>query len=425
MFKLNIPLSSTSSGTRQSTRSRRVLRLGLFWLVVVIFSIILAEVWFSRDTLSSYAPEGTKTIIHLTPSRLAWTKIASDFKDAPLISGRPLSFNDVFLFEPAELAIFISEANESSIAVRANDKNLPFNLLNSYNITAQKLGRNKWLFSSKPLPFATKGTTSWHLSSATPGNIGFFSSNGFVGQIKQTSRGYQISVPKTGFKNKYLPNLPETTMVAISIQDDQPLSLESVSDQFGLLINPLEVFKTTEFLRKVTEDDAVVVFTKPEESSETVDFLIKTGITGTDLSQATQLIAAFQNPELNYLSLPDGSKTQEIVVSPQNVEFQTLWINGLESKAVNTPTGQILALETQNNGFISSSNQLLQEFIQNQDKKTRSSCGSDKKLGYLTPKMIGNTMQDKESSVPKPNLIKYLAIFEEMTLADGKIDFCY
>ena len=424
MSRLSIPLS-TRLGTRQSTSSRRVLWLILFWLFVVIFSFGLSKLWFTRDTLTKYAPNDTVVTIHLTPSRLAWTKINEDFGQTPLITGRPLTTKDLSTFKTKELAIFISENNESSIAIRANDKDLPRDLLNSYGITLQKLKNDQWLLSSKLLPFSTENKNVWNFSSIWPKNLGFIVLNNFIGQIKLSSNGYEIKVPKIKSPTNYLPALPENTVAAVSLQKNQQLDLSGLFGEIGSLLDPLELVDSNDFNQKIEENGGLVLLASSNQEDNKTEFLIESEIDSLVLSQTLQTIAAFQNPKLTLMDMPDNSIVQEITVSPQEVEFQSQWINGLEAKVVETPTGNILALESENKNIITSNQDLLENFLNKKFEKNNPTCGSKKNLVFLKPEEIKNLLFEENFSFSKPNLLETALNFNEIAINNGKLFLCF
>ena len=411
MSRLNIPLS-TNQSTRPGLIKGRVLWIFGFWGMVILISWILANLWFTRDTLSSYAPDGTIVVVHLTPSRLVWTKLITDFDDLPLISERSLTISDLADLKPKEISIFSFEG-ASAIAIRTSEKNLKREILNSYGINIQKLGRNRWLLSNKPLPYATQGDTKWSFGSIWPGTVGSLRLEGFFGHITANKNGYSIDIPKTKKTGDYLPALPETTVSAISLQSSAELGLSDLFLRFNTLLAPLEVVDGEQISQKIKENGGIIILTKD-------GFLLESTLDSTILSQTLKTAAFFKNPEIKPMIMPDGSTVQEIFINQDNFEPALVWINGQEVMSVKTNNGQFLALDGAEADIITSNQSLLEEYLNKKSEKTKKQCGSKNILVFFKPKELNIGFQIKN-----PTLIETALVFNTISLSTNKMYLCY
>ncbi|MFH1089508.1 MAG: hypothetical protein V1716_03730 [Candidatus Uhrbacteria bacterium] len=421
MSRLNIPLS-TSSGTR---RHRRVLWIVLAWLAFVLISVVLANVWFNRDTLSGYAPDNSTTTVHLYLSKQTWTKLLTDFGNLPLITDRPLTIRDLASYKPSEISIFILENNTSAVAIRTSEDNLPKEILTSYGINLQKLGRNRWLLSSQPLPFSIKGQTSWSLGSIWPGTLGKIQLSDFSGFIRGGKTGYSVEIPKTKITGSKLPSLPDNTVMAAVIQSNTNLTVSPLTHQIDQLLEPLGSVQSEDLVKKLQENGGLVLLSEKADGVEGSDFLIETKLDSTVLSQILQISAAFKNTTTEKMEMPDGSTAEEMIVNPSLVEFVSVWIGGEEAKSVQTAAGQILTLDREAADIITSNSQLLEAYLLKKTEKNQPSCGSKNNLIYLKPKLINQSFFGDHNFVPSPTLLEIALRFEKITLDDHKINLCY
>lgn len=388
------------------------------WLAVIIVAFVLAGLWFTRDTLSAYAPEDTVAIVHLTPSRQAWTKLILDFGDLPLISARSLTIDDLSTFKPKEISIFILQNNESAVAIRTNEDNLPKETLNSYGINLQKIGRNRWLLSNKPLPITTKGKTRWSLGSIWPGTIGTVRLGDFLGHISLKSNGYVVDIPKISKTGEYLPALPEKTMAAISLQPNTELDLSALFSRFQPLLEALDSVNIEQIVQTIKEKGGTILLSQD-------GFLLETTLDSSVLSKIAQTSAALQSPTTKPMAMPDGSLVQELLIEPLEIKFESLWINGQEVKSVKTENGQILILDGEKTDIIASNQELFEGFLNKQTEKPNFTCGSKNSFIYLKPNEISTTFSDAKNYLLQPSLVEFALKFAEISLDKNKMYFCF
>lgn len=417
MLRLNIPLSNNQS-TRPNLTKGRVLWILISLLSLFLIPFILTKLWFTRDTLSSYAPEGTVAVIHLNPSRQAWTKITNDFNNLPIISERSLTIKDLAALKAAEISIFLLENNQSAAAIRTSEKNLQREILSSYGINVQKIGRNRWLLSNSLLPYSTESKTSWSFKSIWPKTIGIVYLDKFVGQIKINKNGYSISTPNIKSVTNLLPNLPESVTAAVSFQPGLNIDLSSAFERFDTLLNPLQTIKSGEIAEKIKENGGSIILTNN-------GFLIETVFESSFLSQIIQTASAFQNPTTKDMLMPDGSIVKEMFIDKTGTNFESVWINGSEAKSVTTENGYFLAFDGEKTDILTSDKALLEEYLNKKQEKNSTVCGQKKIFAYLKPNDFEKGIIGENKYTTTPNLFKFSEKFEEIVLTGNKMYFCY
>jgi len=417
MLRLNIPLS-TNQSTRPNFIKGRVLWILIGWLMLILGSFIIAELWFTRDTLSAYAPDNTIAVVHLIPSRQVWTKLISDFGNLPLISNRSLTIIDFAGLKPKEISIFVFDNNNSAVAIRTNEKNLNKEVFDAYGINIQKLTRNRWLFSSKPLPYAAKGKTNWSLGSIWPGTIGNLQLDNFFGHIIANKNGYSVDIPKTKKTGDYLPAFPESTIAAVSLQPKAEIDLSNLFNQFDTLLNPLGTIESEQIGQKLNENGGKIILSNN-------GFLLETVFDSSFLSQILKTAAVFRNLTLEPMPMPDGSLVQEMKINQSEVNFDSILIKGHEVKSVKTENGQFLALDGEKTDIIASNQTLLEEYLGQKINKTNNKCGSQNRFVFLKPKDIENALFNDKKFVSNPILLKSAVKFTEISINKNKMYLCY
>ncbi|MFA6132138.1 MAG: hypothetical protein WC702_03725 [Patescibacteria group bacterium] len=417
MLRLNIPLS-TNQSTRPNLKKGRVLWILFGFFILVLVPFTLANLWVSRDTVSSFAPEGTLAIIHLTPSRQAWTKLINDFGGLTLISDRSITIRDLAGLKTKEISIFYLQNNASAVAIRTRERNLQREILNSYGISVQKLGRNRWLLSNRPLPYSVDSKTTWSLSSIWPRTLGTVRLDGFLGQITANKRGYSLDTPKIKKVTSLLPNLPEAVTAAVSFQPNSKTDLSAIFLRFDTLLDPLGTIKSEEIAQKMEENGGMVLLTNS-------DFLIETTLESSFLSQILQTAAVFRSPIVKTMPMPDGSFVQEMFIDQTGAEFSSIWINGSEVKSTKTENGSFFALDGEKTDIISSDQALLEDYLNKKQEKTNAVCGQKKLFAYLKPNELEKGVFGNTQYVVLPNLLNFGAKFEEIVLTSRKVFLCY
>jgi len=417
MLRLNIPISNNQS-TRPKLTKGRVLWILISLVSLFLVPFILAKLWFTRDTLSSYAPEGTVAVIHLTPSRQAWTKIINDFNNLPIISERSLTIKDLATLKTNEISIFLLEDNKSAVAIKTQEKNLQREMLSSYGISIQKIGSNRWLLSNGLLPYSTESKTSWSFKSIWPKTIGTVYLDNFLGQIKINKNGYSVSTPNIKKITNLLPNLPESVTAAVSFQPELNIDLSSAFERFDTLLGPLQTIKSGEIAQRIKENGGSIILTNN-------GFLIETVFESSFLSQIIQIASAFQNPITKDMPMPDGSVVKEMFIDKTGANFESVWINGSEAKSVTTENGYFLAFDGEKTDILTSDKTLLEEYLNKKSEKISPVCDQKKILAYLKPNDFENGVIGRSEYTTTPNLFKFSEKFEEIVLTGNKMYFCY
>lgn len=419
-MRLNIPLSS--SRTRLSTRSRRVLWIFIFFVIYLTTAVVLANLWVNRDSLSNFTPDGNVATIHLTPNQKQWARLITDLDNLPLISNRPLTIKNLADLKIKELSIFVLTDGQTAVAIRSSEE-LPMDLLSSLKINYKNLGKNRWLLSSEVLSSLKSGRTKLNFSSIWPKNIGTITINNETRPIYLNKSGYFFAeswIKKD--RSQYLPALPENTVAAAIILKDQDTDLSGFFTQIGLLSDPLNILNALEFWREIKKDDFIILLAKNEENPKKIDFLIQTSINQQTVSKALMIAAAFKNPLIQTTSLPDGSFVKEIVADPNNIVANTVFINGKNTQKFTTADGEILALNQENNSIISSNQNLLEKFVSSEKAKQKT-CGLKNNLIFINTNELKNVLL-KEDFLKNPLFLQFIIEFKNFALNNGGFTVC-
>lgn len=423
MLRLNIPLS-INPGTRLSISSRRVLWLVASWLVVILASFIAANLWFTRNTLSGYAPEETLAVIHLSPSRQTWMNLINNFPNIPLISSRSITVRDLSALPIKELAVFILPNNESALAIRISDKEMPTNLLKSLGIIAQKTNKNQWVLSSNLMPLNTKKQTQVFFDSIWPKTVGHLVINGFSGKIKEKNSGYEIEIPKIKERGINLPPLPNNSIAALAIQSGQNWDLTRFFGQINIFLEPWKTFGGVEIENWLKKEGGIIIIGKNTENKEKNNFLIEINSKQQVLAQVLQIAAAFQSPILETVILPDGAIIQEILVNPSLAQINPIWINGQEIMSATGLAGELYAFDGEKTDVLANNSQFLTEYLTKKQEKKMSTCGNNN-LVFLKPKKIYESFNDDAVFISRSTLLEFTLKFATISLNKDKIYLCY
>jgi hypothetical protein len=384
----------------------RVIWLSTGWFLTILSLFIISNLWFTRDTLSSYAPKETIVTIHLSLSTKEWTKLINDFGNLPLISGRPITMTDLAALKAKEIAIFVLSDNNSAIALRTKEGNINKEFLNSLGITLQKLNKNHWLLSNQPLPYSTEQKNSYSLGMVWPTALGTVKIGGFSGFLATTKNGYTLEIPKIKKTSAFLPNLPENTLAAVSIQPKSEIDFSAVFSQLNNFIGQFN--RSSKLLdKKIRANGGIFLLTKE-------DFLLEANLDESIVSQILETSAFFHNLTEKPLSMPDNSEVKELIIDESLVDFASFWINNLEIKSA----GGLLTTENEKNKIISSNQTLLEDYLQNKNKET-------KQLAYFEPKNIRNELLKIKKSVEKPKLLNFIFVFSQIYIEQEKMFFLY
>jgi len=422
MSRLNIPFSS-NSGTRHSTRSWRVLWLLITILAVFAATTFLANLWFNRDSLSGFAPKGTVATIHLTPNQKQWERLLQDFSNVPIISNRSLTIKDLVNYKPSELSILVLPNNQTAVAIRTLEKNLPLDVLSSLDVTKQKLGSSRWLLSSEVIDFSQNHSTKLNFGSIWPNNLGTITLSGVSGAISVQKTGYSFANQTKTNPSLWLPPLPTETIAAAVMPKNQNTDFSNLFQRFGLLLNPLEIIQSQDLQQALKNADSLILLAKFEETPEQTDFLIKTTLDFSTVAKLIQTSAALQNPVEQPLLLPDGSTSQEIVINKNPAETETVTINGKNVNKISTKNGEIFYLTEENNSIIASNQKLLEDFLLSSDQKKQTFCGSNQNLVFLNPDKLGSFMSQKDFS-SNPAFYQTLLGFKNFVLNKNGFSVC-
>ncbi len=248
--------------------------------------------------------------------------------------------------------------------------------------------------------------TYFFLTLTWPSMIGTVNSGDFSGFLSSNKNGYSLEIAKIKKTSEFLPNLPEQTLAAISVQPKSEIDFSAVFSRFNNFIGPLN--RSTKLLDQETrEGGGIFVLTKN-------DFLLEMNLDELTLSQILETAASFRNLAEKPMILPDGSSATELTIDQSAVNFTSFWSNGREIKSA----GGFFAVEDKENDIISSNRALLEDYLNNKGKQS-------KHLAYLEPKNIRNAFWGQEESVEKPKLFDFAFCFSQILLKQSEIEFLY
>lgn len=113
MNPLNIPLSNNP--TRQNTW-----RVVVFVAPIIItscFVMALARIWFTADTLSSFAPDNTEITVRILHNAKTQEIIESKFHGTLLFANAPFTLNEIVGWSKRDSAIFINDSGIVGVAI--------------------------------------------------------------------------------------------------------------------------------------------------------------------------------------------------------------------------------------------------------------------------------------------------------------------
>lgn len=321
VHKLNIPLSRHTKTTRPL--GQVVWLLGLCGLALLFLSWRLFELWYARDTILAAAPEGTVLALQLEITPASWSTIYALLEDVPLISNRSLDVRDVASFARGELALFVSQTGSRSVAVRAQEGELPSSLLSALSITSQEVAPGIFLLAETLLPVSGIDTSARRpflgsLSKRWLGRVEL-PDVGLSGSLFQEDDRFEVVLPN---KTHWRPSgkvLPQAVLALIG----NPGLSESLSRE------PFSLFN--QFL----EGSWSVLVQKNDLGEPEVAFAAQNaGVQESDLMSLLQLMGAYLSPTLQESVLPDGTLLQEIFVEPELVTIEEVQVAGVRALRV-------------------------------------------------------------------------------------------
>ena len=117
--------------------------------------------WFTRDSFD-FIPEGTAAKLHLSLDRGVWKNIEQILGHALPAPGIGLTVDDLRSFTKGEIEIYFLESGETALAVRAKQKNLPSEKLETLGLVVTKMERQIFLLSRQELKtHEYKSTNPW------------------------------------------------------------------------------------------------------------------------------------------------------------------------------------------------------------------------------------------------------------------------
>jgi len=410
---LNIPLSRNTKTTRHHSR-----RVVWFFLLSCAAGILLSwrivDVFLTRDTVLRAAPEETVAIIRFHPSKKTWPDLITLLGNTPLISNRPITIKDIQPFVKGELAVFFNKQGGKSLAIKTSQEDLPKDTFDKLGISIQKVNSDLFLLSETLMPVGgEKEKTKKQSSFFSRGVLGSLSlkteENTWIsGPITQNNGLIRITLPNPGIDEVKEVTIPETVIVALSIQGLTLLDPEIISSSLNNFIGLGSGFFN--ILNDGAKNPVKILLSKKDIGSG-FQYLLSTETSKNkeEMIRFLKQIVATNEPTVALWSLEDGSLAYEMIADSSNINYEEINISGVPVVRFSLKNGEeIHFLQEGNSIFLSNSSKLLGEYL---------SQGSEKKIGvfYLNMREVLPFLRKQESmtsEIISTDLLNNISIFE-------------
>ncbi|HLD17628.1 MAG TPA: hypothetical protein VJB99_00955 [Patescibacteria group bacterium] len=282
-----------------------------------VSSWIGTRLWQGRDTVSSFAPDGTMVLLRFAPTQNLWSDILRDFGEIRLTRNKPLTLKNLSPFLGKELAIFLLSDGTVATVVRSNQKPFPEKELKIYGVVVQRVKKNIYLLSESPLTLPVHPQkVPLNLSALLPETVGTLSihlpEKLVRGRIQKKSAGYEAVL--SGFSEEtsssnFLQALPPLTNAAVSFSPGPTPFFP-----FFSALKPFIPAENTAFssFQKALEYSGGAVYLFQEEPLSSL-FLIQERLEPSFAAALLQTMAVSFSPIHRPLFLPDGSAAEELI----------------------------------------------------------------------------------------------------------------
>ncbi len=297
----------------------------------------------SRTTIFSAAPDGTVAAVYLQSNETTAPYLSKLLHSVPLISNRSLEIDDILEITAGELAIFITENGDRSVAIRADEKELESLGFDKLGITAQKNGNFTLL--SETLA-SISGIDTSHSNSLFPSFSGTWIGSIWAqefghGDIHVTNNAVKIEFETK--KQDKLDTIGGTAPVIHALITQEQIDLPETFFEFFpyfTLINEL-----------IVDETGVLVA------------LIKGTLDEQSLIEQLQIISAANNPSTFSRTMIDGSSYNELQIDPSLVTVEEISIAGNRIFRA----GSLFGLLQDGRAVISTSNEVMESFLRPTD----------------------------------------------------------
>ena len=331
------------------------------FVVLLLLGCMLIHNWFTRDTLAAYAPQNTKAIIHLTPTKNTWPVLLDRFSHAPILNSS-LSLQSIAPHVRGELSIFIQKNGDRSLAFHGE---LPKNVKQA--LLTHGLVVNEPSSSTTTININIDETTNYKhklslINRINPRTIGQLTEvnqdETGASPIKLTGQGFNIKLGK--FESSTLPNLiPHDSVLAaeISAGAQVPTYLNSVP---APLLNYLQ-----------SNGGQIVFMLNQETNSQRISLSVNYQIPNDELKQLHQYLASYSEPDLAIKTLDDNTRLAEIISNTGSIQISEstlgnatiLSSNRLTTMSESNTTLFVITSESENGPFQSISTDASTECI--------------------------------------------------------------
>lgn len=364
--RLNIPLRRYQHTTRLS---RRVVSLFVFVAGFGCFSVLAAgAIWYSRDTTSAAAPEGSVAVLHLNVDRISWGSAKRVLHNIPLISNRPLTIDDIEPFTYGELSIFVDADGTRSVAIRSSKRNLPTPLFDSLGILAQDMGRGVYLLSDRPLArMDWKPPHVWFGSLHSPlsahiGSIHFLGDNPVSGAVYASENEFAIRLPRQHVTRLPWKSIPDSTIAAMSTPALTNTEINGVAQAMDTILSSYKTPSAALIASQILTKSGTIAITKDGDAVHFILVSTDSDFAKDQQQKMIQTAASLETPRIQAFQLPDNSSAKEIIVDPSYSTIEETTVAGTLVSRVSTTQGDYFYLASKNGAFAVTDSQSLVEF---------------------------------------------------------------
>jgi hypothetical protein len=388
------------------------------FVIGLFLASCVGRVWFSRATILSAAPADTVAAVQLLNSKKTAPLLQEYLHNVPLISNRSLTIDELLTLSRGELAVFLQKDGSRSVALRANEENLPEDLLDAYGISTQEHGPFV-LLSETLLPIVGIET-----SSSTP----------FLPSLSKTWLG-QVILPESGSVTRLFATSSGVSLVTDT--EKQSIPNESLEDGvFSLALQALPMTLTQEDVpgldrlsRAFFEDseentsflgfgqDSVQLFLSGEGASDVLLIFNGQTLSKDALLEQLQLLGAFGRPLLVEVTLPDETSYQELQIRPDLISVEEFSLMGNVAYRVSTNTNQdVVAIAQEDQLLLANSTDIVEAYLTPEEGKA--ACSGN--VGFLSPGILLNEIQSVHIEHALATLHPFFSQFSRITFENEK-----
>ena len=277
MPKISIPLNRNKT----ARRPRRAVWNSILSLVVLVVGCLFINFWFTRDTLAKSAPNNSKAEYYINITKKNYPILLKHFNHVPLIPDRAVTLKNLSPYLYGDIAVF-SDTDSQSVVFKGNLTENTIASLSNYGLLV-KQDKQNWVIQS------SKATDT------TPA-----SKDNILTKIKSKFNDLELTLklgqteiePSTGAIEH------ENTILSLQIPEN------TIS---------------TEMLPGLSSGASIII-KKTGQDAVDISIQINKVLNQSELIELHKQISSRLYPKTQTKELDDGTKMQELVYNPENIQ---------------------------------------------------------------------------------------------------------